>query len=114
MKKKLFPLLFLSVTSMPVFALKYETQPCHTNKYIVGISGNYNGEGVTALYLSDRVSGKPNPERPVPFVEKDYVWNMKFLYSIAQNAMNLHQKINTMDCDREGKIVGFSIIRTNE
>ncbi|CND08198.1 Uncharacterised protein [Yersinia intermedia] len=114
MKKNILIFAFISVISTPAFALNYETSSCHTGKYIVGISGNYQGEGVTALYLSDSINGKPNPEKPIPFVERDYFWNMKFLYSIAQNAMNLHQKIYSMDCDPDGKIVGFSIVRTNE
>lgn len=114
MKVKMLALIFLSAVSTSVYALEYRTQPCYAGKYIVGISGNYKGEGVTALYLSDAMNGKPSPEEPVRFVEKDYYWNMKFLYSMAQNAMNLHQKINTMDCDSDGKIVGFSIVRTSE
>ncbi|MDZ5731130.1 hypothetical protein SPG90_21835 (plasmid) [Enterobacter sp. D2] len=114
MKVNIPALILLSAVSAPALSAEYITEPCHANKFIIGISGNYKGQGVTALYLSDSMNGKPNPAEPVPFVEKDYFWNMKFLYSMAQNAMNLHQKVYTMDCDRNGSIVSFSVVRTNE
>lgn len=114
MKISIPALILLSAVSAPALSAEYITKPCHANKYIIGISGNYKGQGVTALYLSDSMNGKPTPAEPVPFVEKDYFWNMKFLYSMAQNAMNLHQKVYTMDCDSNGNIVSFSVVRTSE
>lgn len=115
MKKNMMALLLASTFSTPAFSGNYDTEPCHANKYIIGIAGNYNGKGVTALYLSESMNGKPNPADPVPFVEKDYFWNMKFLYSMAQNAMNLHQKIYAMNCSiYDGSIVSFSILRTSD
>ncbi|ELE9247853.1 hypothetical protein RM352_004289 [Enterobacter kobei] len=107
-------LVLLSAVSAPALGAEYITKPCHANKYIIGISGNHKGQGVTALYLSESMNGKPGSTEPVPFVEKDYFWNMKFLYSMAQNAMNLHQKVYTMECDSNGSIVSFSVVRTNE
>lgn len=108
MRKGLFFFIFASFVSTSTFA-----DSCHVGKYIVGISGNFGWEGRTGIYVSDRVNGKPNPASAIAFAEKDTSATAKVLYSMAQNAVNLHQKINYMECNYNGQIVSFSVVRTN-
>lgn len=101
--------MLVSFVSTPTFAAS-----CHVGKYIVGISGNWGWEGRTGIYVSDRANGNPNPDSAIPLAEKDTSATAKVLYSIAQNAVNLHQKINYMECNNDGHIVSFSVVRTND
>lgn len=109
MKRGLFFFILAYFVSTSTFA-----DSCYVGKYIVGISGNLGWEGRTGIFVSDTVNGKPNPAYAIPFAEKDTSATAKVLYSIAQNAANLHQKINNMECNNNGHIVSFSVVRTND
>lgn len=87
--------------------------PCHAGKYIVGISGNYGWAGKTGIYVSDTINGNPNPAWAIGFAEADTSATAKILYSMAQDAMYMHQKIHSMECNSSGHISSFSVVRSS-
>ncbi|WP_175972117.1 hypothetical protein [Burkholderia sp. BCC0322] len=86
--------------------------PCYVGKYIIGI---WAWDIKVAIYVSDTLNGKPNPNHPIPFADKDPGGpSSRLMYSLAQNAVNLHQKIYAMECDSNGKILWFAVVRSND
>ncbi|HHQ4457826.1 TPA: hypothetical protein ACSPZI_004228 [Aeromonas hydrophila] len=104
----------LLVALAALVALPASATGCHRNKYIVGIAGNIDAKGKTGIYVADTVHGLPNPTTPIEFVESDTEASAKVLYSIAQNAINLHQRIYRMECDKNGQIYSLQVVRSRD
>lgn len=104
----------LLVALAALVALPASATGCHRNKYIVGIAGNIDAKGKTGIYVADTVHGLPNPTTPIEFVESDTEASAKILYSIAQNAINLHQRIYRMECDKNGHIYSLQVVRSRD